>query len=286
MQLLTFGLFDRTLHLSVDHAEIENYLRRAFAPFLSTRRDDEDADRAEIAIFRPSPVARLNGEVLPMERRALQSPLHLAAAASSAIFQRWFLLHTAYSAWYAAGVNVGGHAVVISAPSGTGKTTLALELLRRGCTFYGDEFIFIRRSDRMVFPFRRSLLIREGTRRIFASAAALQQACEREPYLAGERGRSWHFIHARDLFGSAVEATPAPLGAAILLERGERTVSAPISSSVFALNAAPRVGYAAQELDRLGGMLGLLDGVHCLRLVAADVQSAAGELLGALSTAA
>ena len=286
MQVLTFRLFDRTLRVSVDHADIDSYLRRAFAPFLSAAPAREASDDAEIAIFRPSPVVRMNGEPVPIDRRAYQSPFHLAVTAASAIFQRWFLLHTAYSAWYAAAVRVGGDAVVLSAPSGTGKTTLALELLRRGCTFYGDEFIFIRKSDRTVFPFRRSLLIREGTRQFFPPDAPLQQACEREPYLPGERERSWHFIHASDLFGAGVDAQPAPLGAAILLERGERTVCAPISNSVFALNAALRAGHTTEGFDRLGEMLRLLDGVRCFRLVAGDVASAAGEVLGVLSTAA
>lgn len=278
MEDLFFRLFERRLRVHVDHPEIHAYFRGAYAPFSSAQRASERCDEAELLVRRASPLARINGEELVLKEGAFRSPFHTALYGSSAIFQRWFLLQRDYCAWYAAGVRIGGEAVVFSAPSGTGKTTLTLELLRRGCGFYGDEFIFVRKRDNVVFPFRRSLLIRDGTRALFSGDARLQRACERSTFHEGPNARSWHFIHACDVFGPQVEAAPAPLRAAILLERGERTSMTPLSPSIFAMNAALRMGHHVDGLERFTAMMQLFDGVRCYRLVAADLASAAGEV--------
>lgn len=53
--------------------------------------------------------------------------------------------------------------IILSADSGHGKTTLILELVRRGFKFLSDEMAALGRADRCVYPFPRSLRIRPGT---------------------------------------------------------------------------------------------------------------------------
>jgi hypothetical protein len=55
-----------------------------------------------------------------------------------------------------------GQGVIIVANSTYGKTTLTLELVRRGFTFLSDESAAVSRADKQVYPFPRSLNIRPG----------------------------------------------------------------------------------------------------------------------------
>ena len=53
--------------------------------------------------------------------------------------------------------------IVLAADSAHGKTTLVLELVRRGFKFLSDEMAALGRADGRVHPFPRSLRIRPGT---------------------------------------------------------------------------------------------------------------------------
>ena len=55
------------------------------------------------------------------------------------------------------------HGIVLAADSAHGKTTLVLELVRRGWKFLSDEMAALGRADGRVHPFPRSLRIRPGT---------------------------------------------------------------------------------------------------------------------------
>lgn len=67
-----------------------------------------------------------------------------------------FLIHAGVVAYQ-------GHGIILAADSFHGKTTLVLELVRRGFTFLSDEMAALSRSDRRVHSFPRSLRIRPGT---------------------------------------------------------------------------------------------------------------------------
>jgi len=69
-----------------------------------------------------------------------------------------------------------GQGIVLVADSAHGKTTLVLELLRRGFQFLSDEMAALGREDRMVHPFPRSLRIRPGTLELTGFPQAGQDA--------------------------------------------------------------------------------------------------------------
>lgn len=56
-----------------------------------------------------------------------------------------------------------GQGVIIIADSGYGKTTLVIELVKRGFHFLSDEMAALGRNDRKIHPFPRCLWIRKGT---------------------------------------------------------------------------------------------------------------------------
>lgn len=60
-------------------------------------------------------------------------------------------------------VSCNGQGVIIVADSMHGKTTLVVELVRRGFRFLSDEMAALGRHDHAVHPFPRSLWIRKGT---------------------------------------------------------------------------------------------------------------------------
>jgi hypothetical protein len=66
--------------------------------------------------------------------------------------------------------------IVLVADSAHGKTTLVLELLRRGFNFLSDEMAALGRKDHRVHPFPRSLRIRPGTLELTGFQHAAQNA--------------------------------------------------------------------------------------------------------------
>jgi hypothetical protein len=66
------------------------------------------------------------------------------------------LIHASVVSW-------NGHGIIFPAYSGHGKTTLILELVRRGFKFLSDEIAPFDRQHRRIAPFPRSLRVRPGT---------------------------------------------------------------------------------------------------------------------------
>jgi hypothetical protein len=86
--------------------------------------------------------------------RAFESDveIYVAAMAPERIF-----VHAGVVGWR-------GHAILIPGPSGSGKSRLVEALLRRGATYYSDEFAVLDSRGR-VYPFRRPLHLRPHTDR-------------------------------------------------------------------------------------------------------------------------
>lgn len=114
------------------------------------------------------PVLLINGQAQTMPTPALlegyvyENILHTIIAH----VQSHFLIHAGVVADQDQGI-------IIAGDTGHGKTTLILELVRRGFKFLSDEMAALGRMDRRVYPFPRSLRIRPGTleRVGFAKAA-------------------------------------------------------------------------------------------------------------------
>jgi len=104
------------------------------------------------------PVIILDGEVLPLgDQRLLEGYAYESILSAIVTRVRSHLLI------HAGVVSCNGQGVILVADARHGKTTLVLELIRRGFQFLSDEMAALGRADRLVHPFPRSLRIRTGT---------------------------------------------------------------------------------------------------------------------------
>jgi hypothetical protein len=134
--------------------------------------------------------------------------------------------------FHAGVVSDQGKAVVIAADALHGKSTLTLELVRRGFKFLSDEFAAISRSDGQVYPFPRALRLCPDTlSRLGFEKAALtapiwldKTLLDIEEIIPGSLGKTSelkHVIVLRDPSGrsdATAQANGRWLG--ILIDRG------------------------------------------------------------------
>lgn len=104
------------------------------------------------------PVLIMDNEVRPLHNPRLMEGYVYESILNSILsrVRSHFLIHAGV-------VARGNQGVMLVADSGHGKTTLVLELVRRGFAFLSDEIAALSRDDRKVYPFPRSLRIRPGT---------------------------------------------------------------------------------------------------------------------------
>jgi len=141
-------------------------------------------------------------------------------------------------------------AVVLTAPSECGKSTLAAAAAQRGWVHLGDDVVLIDGARREVYPFARPIMLRPGGRELLGVMPALVAA--HAPFMADE----W-YVPASAL-GAAVVHGAVPLVAVGVLVRGGGAGLAPLSAAA-ALHAlaqqspslahAPAAAFA--ELERL-----------------------------------
>jgi hypothetical protein len=162
----------------------------------------------------------------------------------------------------------GVGAVVLCAPSGSGKSSLTAALVRAGFGYLSDELAPIDPVTRRVHPFPKALTLKSGSFHLFPDVGSPDPASESSP-------RSWHLL-VEDLGGYAV-TTPEEVRMIILprYEEGVEDRLEPITTAeaVYAL-AEQSFG-----LQRYGGraLLLLADVVSnstCFRLSFDDLAAA------------
>ncbi len=87
-------------------------------------------------------------------------PWSLAAAVRNAIVQRAEKRRKGGIPLHAGGVSRGDELVLISGPAGFGKTTLIMELLKRGWDYFSDDLALIDPDSGLVQPFPKPLQIK------------------------------------------------------------------------------------------------------------------------------
>jgi hypothetical protein len=138
---------------------------------------------------------------------------------------------------HAAAISRNGRGVLISAPSGTGKTTLTVGLLERGWSYTSDEAVAIDPVDLVCHGFPKPLMIKAGSTSLFPRLASARATLD-----AGTDG-TWH-VPASAVAQSITECVEA--SAFVILQRPEGGSYDSLAESVR-LHPADTVVYLLQE---------------------------------------
>jgi len=277
-----FLTLERQLALEVDSPEIRDYVRTAYArtriiqPALGV-----PLDRATIRGLGADPEIAFNGTPLAVDSAAEANEFRLGFYGSNRLFRESFRRNDNWLSFHGAAVALPAGALVIVAEAGTGKTILALALLDRGARLLSDEFVFVRKADRIVWGYPRTFMIREPALRQIANPR-IHERCRAPDAKPASAGFSvWHAIEPADIYGPDVYAPPTPLAGIVLLERaapGEAARCERIPAAVAALELARRLNSGAEGFGRLTDLAQTFAGAAAYRVALGDVAEAAGLL--------
>ncbi len=115
--------------------------------------------------------------------------------------------------FHAGVVTFGGQAVILAGDEFHGKTTLVMELVRRGCGFLSDETAAVSRASGQAHPFPRALRVRPGSLKLAGFPPEIPGA----PTWFGKT-----IIDIEQLKAASM-AQPAPISHVIVLRRPHET---------------------------------------------------------------
>jgi hypothetical protein len=161
---LHLQVFDLTVRLRSDSQPHIDLLAGMYARFRVTDRHVPGTRPLDIVLLASSnnpwdqPVLVVDGDAWPLCDSTLLKGWIYDGILNNIItrVRSHFLIHAGVVAWQDRGLVLAGDA-------GYGKTTLVLELIRRGFKFLSDDMAALSRKDRRVHPFPRSLRIRPDT---------------------------------------------------------------------------------------------------------------------------
>jgi len=161
---LNLHFFDQQATIESDSSVHINLFARMYRRFaVETLPPAQHPPLAVSVLTRPQnqwgqPVLVIDGEAWPLtDARALEGYVYeMILQTLITRVRSHFLIHAGV-------VSKNGQGIILAADSFHGKTTLVLELLRRGVSFLSDEMAAISRADSRVHPFPRSLRARPGS---------------------------------------------------------------------------------------------------------------------------
>jgi len=203
-----YRFFDVTIGLRSDDRDVIETFSEIYGRFRTC--GDAQAEYCVLTGDRlfGGPALVADGEVHRLSScEALAGYVHMVLARS---FMRrvrsHLLIHAAALSWRDVGV-------VLPSFSGGGKTTLALELVRRGFSLLSDEIAAIGCADHLLYPFPRALGVREGTWALFGEEA--RRAVRELRTVTGEMKSTLRMEEV-----GAPEGRTCPLRLVVLLDGG------------------------------------------------------------------
>lgn len=131
-------------------------LQRLDAALGAFRCDTPAPDLVEVRLHDGPPSVRTGTRAVALEH---EDPVGQAAAI---VFRELLDRVEDFVLLHAAALERDGRAVLVGGPSGAGKTTLALALVRAGLRLLSDDFAPLGRADGFVHAFPKALGLREG----------------------------------------------------------------------------------------------------------------------------
>jgi hypothetical protein len=151
--------FGCSIRVSTECPEAYAVLDRYTFPSLPRRTDTVDKPDIFIRVARSADEFQLLADdvVVASASRAIGLVPDLIRVLDEAVLQRL----TTLRAVHAGTVVWGGWALLLPGRTHAGKSSLVAELLRRGATYFSDEYALID-SEGLVHPYPRPLLVRNG----------------------------------------------------------------------------------------------------------------------------
>ena len=161
---LTLRFFDLDIEISSDSDAHVDLFARMYRRFLTEGSPATLQPPPQFILqTRPDnpwgkPVLSLDGEVWPVDDPRMLNGYFYDCILNAIIarVRSHFLIHAGV-------VGRQGRGIILAGDGSHGKTTLVLELVRRGFKFLSDEMAALGRADHRVHPFPRSLRIEPGT---------------------------------------------------------------------------------------------------------------------------
>jgi len=282
-----FLTLERQVALEVDSPEIRDYVRTTYA---RTRIPQPVAglplDCAAIRERDGQTEFEFNGLPVDVEQAGATSAFRRGFYGSNRLFRESFRRNDAWLSFHGAALALADGALVVVAESGVGKTTLALALLDRGARLLSDEFVFVRKSDRMVWGYPRTFMIREPALAHIANRRIRERCRASDAQLSTGGFNIWHAIDPVDVYGPQIYAQATPLAGIVLLERAGPegpTGCVRIAPAVASLELARRFNSNAEGFGRLTDLAATFAGVRAHRVSLGDVAAAADMLIEAFS---
>jgi hypothetical protein len=151
--------FDCRIQVATACLEAHTILDRYTFPSLLRIADSVDEPDIFIRVDRNADEFQLLADnvVIESASRVISLVPDLIRVLDNAVLQRL----TTLRAVHAGAVLLGGRALLLPGGTHAGKSSLVVELLRRGATYFSDEYALID-SEGLVHPYPRPLLIRNG----------------------------------------------------------------------------------------------------------------------------
>jgi hypothetical protein len=246
---LRLQFFDVAARVTSDSASFIELLRHMYRRFevdanaASGRSCVELVLHTQVPTSNATPVMELNRARFVIEDRRL-----LEGYVYESLLRAVLTQVRSHYLFHAGVVARDGRAVVLAADSFHGKTTLALELVRRGFAFLSDDVAALGRADGNIYPFARSLRVRPGTLELVGL-----------PEVA-RLGRPWldKLLFDIDVLGAGCVGAPARLGAVVVLHANDEATAAPADETWELCFVLDRVsGAAIAAIEQLDGVWSL-----------------------------
>ena len=183
---------------------------------------------------------------------------------------------------HAGAVEIDGLAVILAGPSGRGKSTLVVELVRGGAGLLSDECALVASDNRTILAYPRALHLRPHTVELIAALGDVADHPRRE--LGGGSEVAIGPDRVRDLLGGRL-SDEAPLGGVLVL--GERLAPDaspridPIQPAIAVMELLRGTTSASWNLDAARNrLIDVVGGVPCGSLRAGRL-AATGALVAA-----
>ncbi len=258
--------FDVKARIRSDSAEIIDLFTQMYGRFrvdgsLGSRPVREFLVLTEAGNEWGQPVLVLDGEVRPLRDPGLLAGFVYESILNSIVagVRSHFLIHAGVVAHQ-------GQGLILAADSTHGKTTLVLELVRRGFLFLSDEMAALGRADRQVYPFPRSLRLRPGTLELAGFPQAAHGAprwldkllLDIDAICPGSLGGPAAIRHIVILHDPAEADQSAPPELGLIVDRLEPALLEGLRQVQGVLDVRPESGLAYPALKLRGSSTGAL----------------------------